>query len=177
MGLAAFLLRAVNFLLGAWTSWRWCKSFHRSAFNFVFAADFRRSCAAGRGGDSSGDQGDSTGPGVLAHRGLLFDVPVPQVVEYILEVIKVIPQEWESERIEGRLSMCPFRMSWRRSLKLCDFSWSASIIAPLRRSGCSGTTLGANFVVIKVILQERVLKRIVEKIVAAVPQIWRKLWW
>ena len=32
----------------------------------------------------------------------LSGVPVPQVVEEILEVIKVIPQEWVSERIDCR---------------------------------------------------------------------------
>ena len=64
----------------------------------------------------------------------IVDVPVPQVVEYILEVIKVISQEWESERIVELIVDVPVLLAWRRSLKLCDLSWSASIIAPFRRS-------------------------------------------
>ena len=56
----------------------------------------------------------------------IFDVPVlqvlrksvSQVVEEILEVFKVIPQELVSEFIVEQVAMCPFRKSWRYSLRL-----------------------------------------------------------
>ena len=51
----------------------------------------------------------------------IFDVPVLLVVEEILEVFKVIPLELVSEFIVELVAMCPFRKSWRNSLKLCGF--------------------------------------------------------
>ena len=77
------------------------------------------------GGDSSGDQGDSTGAGVRAHRGADLR-SWPQVVEEILQAIQVIPQVRVSERIVEQIFDVPvlpvleeigFRRSWRRSLR------------------------------------------------------------
>ena len=48
---------------------------------------------------------------------IVTDVPVPQVVEEIVEVIKVIPRERCPSASWSTLSMFPFRKSWRRSLK------------------------------------------------------------
>ena len=92
-------------------------------------------------------------------------VPVPQIREQIVDVIKVIPEEWMSKRI--RSWMCQCRRSWRKSWRLLLVRSSATL------GQASGDSTGGRALVGKQIVDGPV-PQIQEKIVEVMKVILRE---